>query len=131
MLLSLPVRSAVCCAAVLALIDPGLLPAAAPKNEKPAASSTATADAAAARRARLADVIDQLMDTGLSRRQATELAQRIVDGDLEAAATGKSIGDAAGTLLRAGASQEMIAALVKEIASRRLTDRSQGGAVQG
>lgn len=76
-------------------------------------------------------LVEQLRSLGLSRRQAEELAQRILAGDPEAKATAAVLGSKAADMQTAGVPANVIAKVLREIQRRGLTDNSPGGAADG
>ncbi|WP_421793222.1 hypothetical protein [Hydrocarboniphaga effusa] len=76
----------------------------------------------------LATLISQFESVGMSRASAEKLAARIVAGDAEALATGRLIADSAARLQTVGAEEADFGRIAEEIARRRLTDGTNGGA---
>lgn len=71
---------------------------------------------------------DTLTGIGVSEEASQKLAERFSDGDQDAQKTINVAADSAAALQYVGADSSKIEAVVTEIADRRLTDRSKGGA---
>lgn len=95
------------------------------KDSPPAASS---AQSSKNERAKL---ISELESIGMSTATAERLADRIIAGDQEALATGRLLVNSAGRLQWVGADEPATRRVLEEIARRRLTDGSEGGAADG
>ena len=95
-------------------------PASAAKNDSSANAKSSKDE--------LATLISQFESVGMSRASAEKLAARIVAGDAEALATGRLIAESAGRLQTVGAEEADFGRIAEEIARRRLTDGTNGGA---
>lgn len=76
-------------------------------------------------------LISELESIGLSTATAERLADRILAGDQEALANGRLLTASAGRLQWVGADERLSSRVLEEIARRRLTDPTEGGAADG
>lgn len=100
------------------------------KQDSNISQNVQTRSAANAERKQLVTELakDTLTGIGVSEEASQKLAERFSDGDPEAQKTINVAADSAAALQYVGADSSKIEAVVTEIANRRLTDRSKGGA---